>query len=266
MAQHAEKTGRLEGSAQGKEELRQGPSLIPVLALLISVLLSSRLVGAAERSMPSCVEVEAEGQVVAKPDKAIFNFGVLTEGADPQEASQANAKEAERFLAALKGTLGPEDKVQTQEYRVFPIFRTKEQVKGKDKTRTDEVAGYRAYHRFRVELRDLGRLGQVADTAMRSGATQVQGPFFSHTQEEDLQRQAAVKALERARKLSEALAQTSGLKLARVLKISTSHSLPSANFTLAKAAPTGRGEVETPMEVGELTFRARLTVTYELTP
>lgn len=241
--------------------------LIPVLLLALSLPgLIWPHSGAAGEKVPATIEVEAEGQVLAKPDKAAFTFAVLTDGADPNEASQANAREAERFLTALKKTLGPEDKVQTQDYRVFPLFRSKEQVKGKEKFRSDEVAGYRAYHRFRVELRDLGRLGQVADTALKNGATQVQGPYFSHTQEEELQRQAAVKALERARKLSDALAQASGQKVARVLKITTSHSLPFGPFALAKAAPSARGEVETPLEVGELTFKARLTVRYELAP
>lgn len=236
-----------------------------VISLSFSGVIFSPLVAAAEKG-PATIEVEAEGQVLTKPDKAAFTFAVLTDGADPKEASQANAQEAERFLAAVKKTLGPEDKVETREYRVIPIFRSKEQVKGKEKLRTDEVAGYRAYHRFRVELRDLGRLGQVADTALKNGATQVQGPFFSHTQEEDLQRQAAVKALERADQLAKALAQASGQKVARVLKITISHSLSPRGFALAKAAPAPRGEVETPMEVGELAFQARLTVTYELAP
>lgn len=237
-----------------------------ILALIFSLALSPPAGAAAEKSPASTVEVEAEGQVLAKPDKATLYFSVLTEAAQAQEAAQANAQEAENFLAALKKTLGNEDKMQTQEYRVFPIFRSKEKVQGKEKIRTDEIAGYRASHRFRVELKDLGKIGQVSDTALKNGASQVQGPYFGHSQQEDLQRQAAVKALERARKLADALAQAAGLKVARVVKISTTHALRPREFALAKAAPGGRAEVETPIEVGDLTFQARLTVTYELAP
>jgi len=221
---------------------------------------------AAEKSQASTAEVEAEGRVLAKPDKATLNFIILTEGAQAQEAAQANARDAEKFLAAMKKMLGKEEKVQTQEYRVFPIFRSKEKVQGKEKLRTQEIAGYRAHHRFKVELRDLAKIGPVADTALNNGANQVQGPYFSHTQEEDFQIQAAVKALERARKLADALAQAAGLKVSRVVKISTSHGLRPREFALAKAAPGGRGEVETPIEVGDITFQARLTVVFELAP
>jgi uncharacterized protein YggE len=213
------------------------------------------------------VELDAEGQVEVKPDKATFNFTVVTEAPQAQEASKANAQEAEKFLAAIKPVLGPEDKVKTLQFNVTPVFRRVEKVQGKEKLRKDEIAGYRASHRFQVDLRDLAKLGPVADTALKNGANEVHGPYFSHTQEEDLRNQAVVKALERARKLADALAQAAGLKVARVVKMSTSHAM-HPRFEMAKAAPMaapGR-EVDTPIEVGDITYRARLTVTYELAP
>jgi uncharacterized protein len=202
-----------------------------------------------------------------KPDKATFNFTVVTEAPQAQEASQANAKEAEKFLAAVKQVLGPDDNVKTLQFYVNPIFRRVEKVQGKEKLRKDEIAGYRASHRFQVELRDLAKLGPVADTALKNGANEVHGPYFSHTKEEDLRNQAVVKALERARKLADALAQAAGLKVVQVKKMSTSHAI-HPRFEMAKAAPMaapGRG-VDTPIEVGDITYRARLTVTYELAP
>ncbi len=68
---------------------------------------------------------------------------------------------------------------------------------------------------------DVARLGKVIDTALKSGATRVNGPYWSHSRSEELQRQAAVNALERARRLAEALAQAAGLKIKSVDKIST---------------------------------------------
>ena len=239
---------------------------IPALTFLLAI---SPLSGfAAEKSQATSVEVQAEGQVLAKPDTAILNFTVVTRGAQAQEASQANAKAAESFLTAIKKTLGKEDKVQTLEFRVFPVFRKIDTTKGKQKIRTDEIAGYRAYHRFKVELKDLGKIGQVSDTALKNGANKVQGPYFKHSQQEDLQRQAAVKALERARKLADALAQAAGLKVKRVMVISTRHGIRPRQFTMAEAAPRSKGDrgVETPIEIGDITFKANLTVTFELAP
>lgn len=246
-----------------------GARLFLFFALMVPLTLAPpAAAAAAEKPQNTLVELDAEGQVQVKPDKATFHFTVVTEAAQAKEASQANAQEAEKFLAAVKKVLGPEDQVKTLSFTVMPIFRRVEKVQGKERTRKDEIAGYRAAHRVQVELRDLGKLGPVADTALKNGADEVQGPYFSHTQEEDLRNQATVKALERARKLANALAQAAGLKVARVVKMSTSHAIYPREFGLAKAAmPAGAGrEVDTPIEVGNITYRAHLTVSFELAP
>jgi uncharacterized protein YggE len=238
-----------------------------VLALIITLVCSPLAGTAAEKDQAATAELATEGMVQVKPDKATFNFTVVTEAPQAQEAAKANAREAENFLTAIKRVLGKDDKVKTLQYQVLPIFRTVEKTRGKEKIRTDEITGYRASHRFEVELRDLEKIGQVADTAVKNGANEVQGPYFGHTQQEDLQNQAAVKALERARKLAEALAQAAGLKVKRVLKMSTTQNIQPRMFAMAKAAPPpAGGEVTTPIEVGDITYRAHLTVSFELAP
>jgi uncharacterized protein YggE len=237
-----------------------------VLILIITMICFPMAGTAAENDQVATAELATEGTVQVKPDKATFNFSVVTEAPQAQEAAKANAKEAENFLTAIKRVLGKDDKVKTLQYQVLPIFRRVEKTQGKRKINTDEIAGYRASHRFEVELRDLEKIGQVADTAVKNGANEVQGPYFGHTQQEDLQNQAAVKALERARKLAEALAQASGLKVKRVLRMSTTQTIQPRMFAMAKAAPPAGAEVTTPIEVGDITYRSHLTVSFELAP
>jgi uncharacterized protein YggE len=242
-------------------------SVFLILALMVTLVCSPLAGKAAEKDQVTTVELETEGTVQVKPDKATFNFSVVTEAPQAQEAARLNAKEAEIFLTAVKKVLGKDDKVKTVQYQVFPVFRRVEKAQGKGKIKTDEIAGYRATNRFQVELRDLEKIGLVADTALKNGANEVQGPYFSHTQQEDLQNQATVKALERARKLAEALAQASGLKVKRVTRMSTTQNIHPRVFAMAKAAPpAGAAEVTTPIEVGDITYQSRLTVTFELAP
>ncbi len=189
---------------------RIGNILILTVVALVFLPLAA---WAAENAQATVVELESEGMVQVKPDKATLNFSVVTDAPQAQEAAKTNAGQAETFLAAVKKILGPEEKVKTLQYQVMPLFRQVDRVQGKEKTRTSEITGYRASNLFQVELRDLTKIGPVADTALKNGANEVQGPYFSHTQEEDLQNQAAVKALERARKLADALAQATGTKV-----------------------------------------------------
>lgn len=242
--------------------------LLLILSLAVALSFSPLTAVAAEKNQDTTVELETEGEVQVKPNKATFHFTVVTEAAQAEEAGKVNAKEAENFLAAVKKVLGQDDKVKTLQYQVLPIFRKVERVEGKEKTKTDMIVGYRASHRFQAELRDLEKIGQVADTALKNGANEIQGPYFSHTQQEDLTAQAAVKALERARKLADTLAQAAGLKVKRITKISSTHALHPRGFGMARAAPSAGAEqdVKTPIEIGDLTYRSHLTVTFALAP
>jgi uncharacterized protein YggE len=111
-------------------------------------------------------------------------------------------------------------------------------------------------------------LGTVIDTALKNGATRVNGPYWSHSRLEELQRQAAVNALERARRLAEALAQAAGLKIKGVDKISTGIRIiaprgAGENYLMAKAvSPTS----PTPIEVGEEEIKAHLQAVFLVSP
>jgi uncharacterized protein YggE len=79
-----------------------------------------------------------------------------------------------------------------------------------------------------------------------------------------LQRQAAVAALEKARKMAEALAQAQGLKITGVEKISTGiHFRPmrgSGEYKALASAPT------TPIEVGEEEIKASVQTVFQVKP
>ncbi|MCL6621938.1 MAG: SIMPL domain-containing protein [Syntrophobacterales bacterium] len=215
---------------------------------------------------PATVEVEAEGEVFAKPDQAALFFHLETEAATAQEAAAANARLSEGFLKALKALLGPEESLKTLTYHIFPVYQQVERGQGQKKVQTQEVQGYRARHVFEVKVKDLGRLGKLLDTGVEHGATRVRGPFFEHSRLEELQQQAAAKALTKARNLADALARAGGLKVRRLKQLSTL-SLPqplraagAEMRMLAAPAP------ETPVEVGEESIRARVRAVFELTP
>jgi uncharacterized protein YggE len=158
----------------------------------------------------------------------------------------------------MKPVLGPEDKIRTLGYRLTPVHSYQ------DKSSPPEIKGFRAVNQLEVKVLDVARLGVVIDTAMKNGATKVHGPYWSHSRLEELQRQAAVNALERARRLAEALAQAAGLKIKGVDKISTG---------IRIIAPRGAGEphlmpqaVPTPIEVGEEEIKANLQAVFQVSP
>ena len=150
--------------------------------------------------------------------------------------------------------------MKTLGFRLNPVYAAK------DKSNPPEVKGYEALHRFQVRVKGPERLGAIIDLALKNGASGVNGPFWEHSRLEELQREAAVAALERARRLAEALAQSQGLKVTGVEKISTGlhfRPLPAAGLarTMTAAAPA-----TTPIEVGEEEIQASVQAVFQVKP
>ena len=127
---------------------------------------------AAETPSPPSISVDADGKVMATPDLARLTLEVETQAATAAAAGQENAKQANAVLAAVKPVLGPEDKLRTLGYRLLPVHAYK------DKSSPPEIKGYRAVNQIEVKVLDVARLGTVIDTAMKNGATRVNGPLL----------------------------------------------------------------------------------------
>ena len=226
---------------------------------LITAGVSPSPAQAAETPSPPSISVDADGKVMATPDMARLTLEVETQAATADAAGKENAKQANALLAAVKPVLGSEDKLRTLGYRLMPVHSYK------DKSSPPEIKGYRAVNQIEVKVLDVARLGSVMDTAMKNGATRVNGPYWGHSRLEELQRQAAVNALGRARRLAEALAQAAGLKIKGVDKISTA---------IRIIAPRGAGETHlmakaaspTPLEVGEEEISAHIQAVFLVSP
>jgi uncharacterized protein YggE len=229
-----------------------------LVALTVAGL--SHAAPAAGPPYPPRISVDAEGEVTATPDVARLTLEMETQAATAAAAGQENAKQAGRVLAALKAKLGPGDKLRTLGYRLTPVYAAK------DKSSPPEIKGYRAVNRIEVKVMDVARLGTMIDTALASGATRVNGPYWSHSRMEELQQQAAVNALERARRLAEALAQAAGLQIKGVDKISTGIRIiaPRAareGYLMSRAASPAPS---TPIEAGEEEIKAHVQAVFRL--
>jgi hypothetical protein len=227
-----------------------------MLAILLGCLASAGQT--AEPPAAPAIAVEAEGQVLAVPDQALLTVEVETQAPKAESALQENSRRADALLKALKPVLTSEDKVKTLGYRLAPVYPGKY-------TGIPEIKGYRALHRFQVRLKGTERTGAIIDLALKSGASGVNGPFWEHSRAEELQRQAAVMALERARQMAETLGQAQGLKISGVEKISTGiHFRPlrgGGEFKALGAAPAA-----TPIEVGEEEIKASVQAVFSVKP
>lgn len=217
------------------------------------------LAAADSKAGSSEVLVTAEGVIKAVPDIAVLRLTILTEAAKAPQATADNARLAEAMLAAVKRLLQEGDSLKSTGYRVQPVYNRPE--KGKKPT----ITAYQARHTFQVQVHDPGRLGEIIDVALQHGVGEVQGPWWEHSRLEALTQEAAVQALQKARNLAEALAQSQKLKVKRLLKISTAtrpQLLPRGEMKMLAAG--AMDTVATPIEVGEEEIRAQVEAVFEL--
>ena len=232
--------------------------IYPWIIILLTALLPLSPAAAAETGPPT-ISVSAEGKVTAKPDLATLHLEVETQASQAQAAAAENARSSDGLLQAIKKILKPEEKIQTLSYRLIPLRSYK------DKNKPETVTGYQAIHRFKVEVRDLERLGLVIDTALKSGASKVNGPFWGHSRLEELQRQAAVAALTKAQRLAADLAQAAGVKIKGLQQASTNLQIIYPRGAVeAFAAP--QRETSTPVEVGEEEIKAGVNAVFAVGP
>jgi uncharacterized protein YggE len=227
--------------------------------MVVLVIIGGAPALAAETAKPPSINVSAEGKVMAIPDLARLTLEVETQAKTAAAAAQKNAQQADRLLAAVKKVLTSADRIRTLGYRLTPV-RT-----AKSKTAPPEIKAYRAVHRLEVKVMDVSRLGKVIDTSWQNGASQVRGPFWGHSRIDELQQQAAVNALKRARLMAEALAQAAGVKITGVKRISTGirflrSRTAGETYLMARAAPP------TPIEVGEEEIRAHVQAEFLISP
>lgn len=209
-----------------------------------------------EATSPS-ISVVGSGEVTAKADTVEINIGVATESETASDALKANNQAMTTLIEKLKQR-GIESKdVQTVSFNIFPQHNRQP-----DNNRRAQPTGYQVSNQVRVKVHDISKLGSLLDEVFAGGANQINGIRFSVDQQEELLDQARRKAADDAGRKARLLAEAVGARLGRVLEVHEESSGPVLPVARSFALAEGRGGV--PVESGEQTITAELSVTYAL--
>lgn len=205
------------------------------------------------------VQATGEATVSIKPDRAVIDIGVVTQGTTAVASAEQNAKQTDAVLADLRRMLGVSDQLRTTSYSVRPNYQYPKP--GASPT----ITGYTATNVVEVTLDDLTRVGKVVDAATQSGANKIQGLQFTLKNSQSLRSQALKEAAEQAKASAEAIASGLGVKVLRVL--SAEESVPGEDFGMKKKAlppPPAPGVPATPIEVGTIDVDAFVILRVEI--
>jgi len=127
-----------------------------------------------------------------------------------------------------------------------------------------QFGSYFASNTLRVNVREAGRAGDIADTAARAGATVIGGVRFRPADEATARRSALEAAAKDARLKAETLAAATGKQVGDPIAITEDLVASNGTYvTLRAMAPFAFG-AGAPEAVGELEYYARVSANFRL--
>ncbi len=212
------------------------------------------------------ITVVGRGEVKVAPEIATTTIGVDVQAGTVDAAMAEAQARMDAILAALKGLGIADADIQTSNFSInFERSPGSEPMASATQTEPGEfqpVPGfYRVSNMVMVTIRDLERVSEVLDTAVKSGANNIWGLSFGLDDTEALEVQAREAAIRNARERAESLAELNGVVAGGVVSISEiigSQAIP------LYAAAEGRGGGGTPVQPGEVTFSTQIQVVYAI--
>jgi hypothetical protein len=189
-------------------------------------------VNAQQNASPlSSIRVTGDAVVIAKPERAQIDVGVLTQEKQSQAAATQNAKQLDAVMTALHKLLGNDADIKTINYSLSPEYQYRP-IGGKA-----SVSSYTALNVVRVTVDDLDKVGPVIDAATQAGANHIESVQYTVKDLQSLRAQALKEAAAKARSSADVLATSLNLKIVRILSVDESH-----DADLQPGDPTGPGQ------------------------
>lgn len=198
--------------------------------------------------------VTGSGMIEALPNYVQLRIEVGTEGEEVQQTQAKNAEIMNRVIQALLALNIPRENIQTAAFNIFPQY---DFIEGKQVFR-----GYEVKNAITVKTADIEIAGKVIDTAVENGANNISSIQFGLDNPELFYQQALQRALQNAQTKANTIAQT--MKLALYPKpISIVEEQQQIGPERYKMLSMASAQVGTPIEQGEISISATVTVKYQ---
>lgn len=200
--------------------------------------------------------VNADGSSEARPDMAIVNLGVTTEGQTAAAALAENARRMTALTAALRRAGIAERDIQTSNVSVYP-----QQVYGEGQA--PRITGYQANNSVTVKVRRIDNTGRVIDAAVGAGGNTVNGVSFTHADPDAQLDVARRDAIAEARRRAELYANALGMRVNRIVSVSEGGGY-APPMPVALERFQAQDAAATPISPGEIETRVSVNVMFEL--
>lgn len=203
------------------------------------------------------IELSVSEQVDSAPDTATFSTGVETKAKTATEALRQNSVQARAVINRLKALGIAEKDIQTTGINLRADYDYDQQ------SRENRFVGYVVSNQVSATVNDISKLGAILDAIVSSGATNLNGPSFSISDDSKLKDVARERALANGKARAMSYARSEGYTGVRVLSISEGMSYQSeAPMMRMEASAASSAPPVAPGQVGTV---VSLNITYEMT-
>jgi len=226
--------------------------------VLIVAMAMTGAVSAADTSTDYTITTSGTGSVIGTPDRAQISLAVETENPDVTVAQAENAARMTTVMNALTAAGIPKDALKTTGYNIYPVYE-----ESKLPARQN-VRVYRVTNTLTVTLHDVSRTGEVIDIGIANGINQANSIRFllSDEQAQMLRTEALKEATDRAAADARTVADALGVSIKSVKSADVGGGHTPVMFQNYAMNDVSSSEVPTPIQPGEVTVSATVTVTY----
>ena len=209
------------------------------------------------------ITVSGVAKKYVKPDLALVNFAVKTEGKTVAEAMEENTDKMNEVISVLKGLNIAAKDIQTTNFDLSPRYEW---------NRENEIfpsgkrylVGYEVRQSLQVKVRNLNRLGEVIDKASEAGANQIGSFQLTFDRPEVLEKQVRLQAIQEAQAEARSLARQLGVRLGKVINISFGTTSPQPLFRTLGANSVEEDKASPQIEIGQNLIQVTAHITYQI--
>ena len=197
-------------------------------------------------------------EVKSAPDRASIGAGVTTTAPTAVEAMRQNATAMTGVIRALRAKRIPERDIQTSGISLSPQYDYSNQQQGVP----PRLIGYQVTNQVRVTTADIANIGQLLDTLVEAGGTNLDGPGFFVENPDATLDTARTTALRRATERATFYARAAGYRTARLVSLSEGQGM-SGPMPMYRLEATS-ADAATPVQPGQVSNSVTLSVQYRL--
>lgn len=204
------------------------------------------------------ISVSGTGKVYINPDLAYVYIGVKSESDDVAKALDMNNEQANEVSKALTGMgVDPKD-IQTTAFNVYPMDQYSPTG---EKTGTNFVVENTVF----VTVRDLDKLGDLLSEVVNSGANNIYGITFDVTEKSSAVTEARKLAVAEAKKQAQELADAAGVKLGKLVSLSSyTSNVPTPFYEGKGYGGMDMASASTTVSAGQLVITVDASLMYEI--